>query len=202
MRIHTWAVGLFLFLGLGFFTAILFLIGNRHDIFGKHVTFYSEFLDVSGLPTGAEVRVAGLEAGEVKSIRIPASPASKFRPALQVKESARGMIRTDSVVSIKTEGIVGDKYISIQEGSSRAAEARDGATLPSKEPFDLGAVIEKGSALLTNVDHTVTDVRGRLDIALNSVARTVKHVDGLVTVVQPDIKRMMSNRDTVPTGRS
>jgi phospholipid/cholesterol/gamma-HCH transport system substrate-binding protein len=193
MRIHTWSVGLFLVLGFGFFTAILFLIGNRHDIFGKHVVFYSEFSDVSGLPSGAEVRVAGMEAGEVKSIRIPASPASKFRLALQVKESARGIIRTDSLVSIKTEGIVGDKYISIQEGTSKAAEAPDGATLPSKEPLDIGAVIEKGSALLNNVDRSVTDIRGRVDIALDTVTKTVNHVDGLVMVVQPDIKRMLSN---------
>jgi phospholipid/cholesterol/gamma-HCH transport system substrate-binding protein len=103
------------------------------------------------------------------------------------------MIRTDSVVSIKTEGIVGDKYIAIQEGTSKAAEAPDGATLPSKEPFDIGAVIEKGSALLSNVDRSVTDIRGRVDIALDSVTKTVNHVDGLVTVVQPDIKRMVSN---------
>src|SRR5580698_3770701 len=193
MRIHTWAVGLFLCLGFGFFAAILFLIGNRHDVFGKHVVFYSEFSDISGLPKGAEVRVAGLEAGEVKNIQIPTSPASKFRLALQVKTSARGMIRTDSLVSIKTEVIVGDKYISIQEGTSRAAEAPDGATLSAKEPFDIGAVLEKGSALLNNVDRSVTDIRGRVDIALDSVTKTVNHVDGLITVVQPDIKRMVSN---------
>ena len=50
MRIHSWAIGLFLVLGIGFFTAILFLIGNRYDIFGKHVDFYAEFSDISGLP--------------------------------------------------------------------------------------------------------------------------------------------------------
>jgi phospholipid/cholesterol/gamma-HCH transport system substrate-binding protein len=193
MRIHSWAVGLFLCLGFGFFAAVLFLIGNRHDIFGKHVVFYTEFSDISGLPSGAEVRVAGLEAGEVKSVQIPTSPASRFRLALQVKQSARGIIRTDSVVSIKTEGIVGDKYISIQEGTSRAAEAPDGATLPSKEPFDIGAVIEKGSALLSNVDRSVTDIRGRVDIALDSVTKTVNHVDGLVLVAEPDIRKMLSN---------
>jgi phospholipid/cholesterol/gamma-HCH transport system substrate-binding protein len=199
MRIHSWAVGLFLCLGFGFFATILFLIGNRHDIFGKHVTFYSEFSDVSGLPKGAQVRVAGLEAGEVRSIQIPASPDSKFRLALQVRAGARGMIRTDSVVSIKTEGIVGDRYISIQEGTSRAAEAPDGATLPSKEPFDIGAMLEKGSALLGNVDRSVTDIRGRVDVALESVTKTVNHVDGLITVVQPDIKRMVSNARQITT---
>jgi phospholipid/cholesterol/gamma-HCH transport system substrate-binding protein len=139
MRIHAWAIGLFLTLGIGLFTAILFVIGNRHDVFGKHAIFYAEFSNVDGLPKGAEVRVSGIDAGEVKGVEIPSSPASKFRLKLQVRENARGMIRADSVVSIKTEGIVGDKYIFIQEGTPGSAAAPDGATLPSKEPFDIQA---------------------------------------------------------------
>jgi phospholipid/cholesterol/gamma-HCH transport system substrate-binding protein len=204
MRIHSWAIGLFLVLGIGFFTVILFLIGNRYDIFGKHVEFYAEFSDIGGLPRGAQVQVSGIEAGEVKSIEIPASPASKFRLKLQVRTNARGLVRTDSLVSIQTEGIVGDKYIFIREGTSAAAEAPDGATLPSKEPFDLGAALEKGSALLDkssalldNVQGSITDLHGRLDVALDSVTKTVNHVDGLVTVVQPDIRKMASNASQI-----
>jgi phospholipid/cholesterol/gamma-HCH transport system substrate-binding protein len=204
MRIHAWAIGLFLTLGVVLFAAILFLIGNRHDIFGNHVEFYAEFSDIGGLPRGAQVRVSGIEAGEVKGIEIPASPAQKFRLKLQVRTNARGLVRTDSLVSIKTEGIVGDKYIFIQEGTSSAPEAPNGSTLRSKEPFDLGAALEKGSALLDkssalldNVQGSVTDLHGRLDIALDSVTKTVNHVDGLVTVVQPDIKKMASNASQI-----
>ncbi len=204
MRIRTWAVGLFVTLGIGLFTTILFFIGNRHDVFGKHVKFYAEFSDISGLPRGAQVQVSGIEAGEVRGIEIPANPASKFRLKLQVRENARGMIRTDSLVSIRTEGIVGDKYVFIREGTSNAAEAPDGATLPSKEPFDLGAALEKGSALLDkssalldNVRDSVTDLHGRLDVALDSVTGTVNHVDSLVTVVRPDIRKMASNASRI-----
>ena len=204
MRIHSWAIGLFLVLGIGLFTAILFLIGSRQDLFGKHVEFYAEFSDIGGLPRGAQVRVSGIEAGEVKGIEIPTSPASKFRLKLQVRTNARGLIRTDSLVSIQTEGIVGDKYLFIREGTSTAPEAPDGATLRSKEPFDLGAALEKGSALLDkssalldNVQGSVTDLHGRLDVALDSVTKTVNHVDGLVTVVQPDIRKLASNASQI-----
>jgi phospholipid/cholesterol/gamma-HCH transport system substrate-binding protein len=204
MRIHSWAIGLFLIVGFGLFATILFLIGNRYDIFGKHVDFYAEFSDISGLPRGAQVRVAGIEAGEVKSIEIPASPASKFRLKLQVRTNARGMIRTDSLVSIRTEGIVGDKFVFIRQGTSAAAEAADGATLPSKEPFDIGAALEKAaplldksSALLDNLQGSVTDLHGRLDVALTSVTKTVNHVDGLVTEVQPDIRKMAGNASRI-----
>src|SRR5271156_6426370 len=204
MRIHPWAIGLFLILGIGLFTAILFVIGNRYDVFGKHVEFYAEFSDIGGLPRGAQVRVSGIEAGEVKGIEIPTSPASKFRLKLQVRTNARGLVRTDSLVSIRTEGIVGDKFIFIREGTSSAPEAPDGATLPSKEPFDLGAALEKGSALLDksstlidNVQGSITDLHGRLDVALDSVTKTVNHVDGLVTTVQPDIKKLAANASQI-----
>jgi phospholipid/cholesterol/gamma-HCH transport system substrate-binding protein len=204
MRIHSWAIGLFLIVGFGLFATILFLIGNRYDIFGKHVDFYAEFSDVSGLPRGAQVRVAGIEAGEVKGIEIPASPASKFRLKLEVRTNARGIVRTDSLVSIRTEGVVGDKFVFIRQGTSTAAEAPDGATLPSKEPFDLGEALEKGTALLDkssalveNLQGSVTDLHGRLDVALDSVTKTVNNVDGLVTVVQPDIKKMASNASQI-----
>jgi phospholipid/cholesterol/gamma-HCH transport system substrate-binding protein len=204
MRIHAWAIGLFLVLGIGLFTTVLFLIGNRHDIFGNHVEFYADFSNIEGLPRGAQVRVSGIEAGEVKAIQIPTSPASKFRLKLQVRASARGLVRTDSLVSIKTEGIVGDKYVFIREGTSTAPEAPNGATLPSKEPFDLGAALEKAaplldksSVLLDNLQGSVTDLHGRLDVALDSVTKTVNHVDGLVTVVQPDIRKMASNASQI-----
>jgi phospholipid/cholesterol/gamma-HCH transport system substrate-binding protein len=197
MKIRIWAIGLFLILGIGFFTAILFLIGNRYDVFGKHVAFYSEFADVAGLPVGAEVFISGLQAGEVKAIDIPAGPASKFRLELQVQAKARGIVRADSVVSIKTEGIVGDKYVSIQAGTSNSEEARDGATLPSKEPFDIGSVMEKGSALLNDVQTSVNDIHGRLDVALDSVTKTVNHTNSLITAVQPDIQKMAGNASQI-----
>ena len=44
MHIRTWAIGLFLILGIGLFTVILFLIGNRYDAFGQHVDFLRGFL--------------------------------------------------------------------------------------------------------------------------------------------------------------
>jgi phospholipid/cholesterol/gamma-HCH transport system substrate-binding protein len=108
------------------------------------------------------------------------------------------------LVSIRTEGIVGDKFIFIRQGSSTAAEAPDGATLPSKEPFDIGMALEKGSALidkssalLDNIQGSVTDLHGRLDVALDSVTKTVNNVDGLVTVVQPDIRKMAGNASQI-----
>ncbi len=72
----------------------------------------------------------------------------------------------------KTYGVVGDKFVSMKKGGERSTQAKDGSTLPSKEPFDLGPLMEKGSVLLNDFHDTVTDVRGRADLALDSITRT------------------------------
>jgi phospholipid/cholesterol/gamma-HCH transport system substrate-binding protein len=175
MRIHSWAIGLFLTLGILLFTAILFLIGNRHDIFGKHVEFYAEFSNTGGLPRGAQVRVSGIEAGEVKSIEIPASPASKFRLKLQVRANARGLIRTDSLVSIQTEGIVGDKFIFIREGTRAAPEAPDGATFRVRSPSIWGRRSRRVPRCWTKVPRWWTTFRAVLLIfTAGSTSRSIR----------------------------
>jgi phospholipid/cholesterol/gamma-HCH transport system substrate-binding protein len=59
------------------------------------------------------------------------------------------------------------------------------------------ALIDKSSALLDNIQGSVTDLHGRLDVALDSVTKTVNNVDGLVTVVQPDIRKMAGNASQI-----
>ena len=180
MHIKPWGIGLFIFLGVAFFTAVLFMIGNRQEAFGRHLELYTEFSNLSGLATGAKVRVSGFDAGELKKIQIPGSPSAKFRLKLEIEKQLGGMVRDDSVVSIETDGVVGDKFVLIKKGSEQSEQAKDGTTLPSKEPFDLGALMEKGSVLLNDFHDTVTDVRGRADLALDSITKTVNHTDGLI----------------------
>ncbi len=193
MRIQPWGIGLFIVIGFGLFAAILFLIGNRHEAFSKHMEVYSEFSNISGLAKGAKVRVSGMDAGEIKKIDIPQSPSAKFRLLLQIEEKVRGMVRKDSVVSIETEGIVGDKFISIKKGTGKAEEVGAGTTLPSKEPMDLAELMEKGSGLLNDVHGGVNDIRGRVDMTLDSMTKTVNHADALIVGVQPNMNRIASN---------
>src|ERR1700733_6520200 len=99
-------VGLFVAAGLALFTIGLFLIGNRHEAFSRHIEFFAEFKDLSGLAKGAKVQVAGMDAGQVLDIGIPDSPTVGFRVKLRVDEKFHGLVRTDSVAMIGTAGVV------------------------------------------------------------------------------------------------
>jgi phospholipid/cholesterol/gamma-HCH transport system substrate-binding protein len=148
-------VGLFVLVGLALFAVGLFLIGDRHQAFAKHTDFYAEFVNLGGLGKGAKVQVAGMDAGEVVEVGVPSSPSSRFRVKLQITENLHGLVRTDSVASIGTEGVVGDTFLSVRSGTPSAPAAAALSTLPSKEPLEISDLLETGRGVLNNVDGTV-----------------------------------------------
>jgi phospholipid/cholesterol/gamma-HCH transport system substrate-binding protein len=66
MKNHNVIVGVFVTAAIVVFGACLFLIGNQHKAFNRHVVFYTNFHNVDGLPKGATVRVDGMDAGELE----------------------------------------------------------------------------------------------------------------------------------------
>src|SRR6202030_1443490 len=133
-----------------------------------------------GLAKGAKIQVAGFDAGDVAEIGVPKTPAAGFRLTLQITDQVRGLIRTDSVATIATEGVVGDKILLISPGSPTAAEAAPNTTLPSKETSDIADLVQKSTALVTNASDTIKVVADRLTTTLDAVTTTVNNTDDLV----------------------
>ena len=173
-------VGAFVVAGLLLFTAGLFLIGDRHQAFSHHVEYYADFVNLAGLSKGSKVRVAGVDAGQVVGIDIPESPSSRFRVALRIDERLRGLVRTDSLATIGTEGVVGNVFLSIRSGSSLAPSAGPLTTLPTTEPLEISDVISKGTGLLDDTDGAIKLVSGKLDGALDDMKTTVLNVNDVV----------------------
>jgi phospholipid/cholesterol/gamma-HCH transport system substrate-binding protein len=178
MKNRNFIVGVFVIVGFALFTVGLFLIGNRHQAFAQHVDYYAEFTNLAGLSKGAKVQVGGMNAGQILDIGIPDSPSSRFRVKLRIDEKMHGLVRTDSVATIGTEGVVGDTFILIKPGSANAPAAAANATLRSKEPTDIADLLNQGKGVLSDVDDTVRTAHGLLTSVganLNStlgVART------------------------------
>jgi len=173
------SVGLFVVGGLLLFGAGMFLIGDRRQAFGQHVEYYSEFVNLAGLTNGAKVRVGGMDAGEVMAIGVPNSPSSGFRVKWRIGLNLRGLVRTDSVVTIETEGVVGGTYLSVHPGSPHAIQAAALATIPSKEPVELSELVTRGTGLLNDAQAMLKEVGGELGGTLNTVNTTVSNVNDI-----------------------
>lgn len=99
---------------------------------------------------------------------------------MRIDEKLRGLVRTDSVVSIDTEGVVGDTFLTIHAGTARAAAAEPFATLPSKESVDLSELLDKGSGLLNDADNTMKQVGKQLNVTLEGATTTIANANDLV----------------------
>ena len=139
------AVGLFVGGTLLLFALGLFLIGDSTQLFTKSFDIEADFGKVTGLAVGTKVRVAGMDGGAVTSIQIPPDPGAKFRVRFRVVEKLHSLVRQDSVATIQTDGLLGNKFLEVDAGSSTAVRAVNGSTIQSKEPFDFGDLMDQMS---------------------------------------------------------
>ena len=174
------AVGIFIIAGVTLFALGIFLVGSRHEAFSHHVLLYTEFTDLDGVTRGSKVQVAGMDAGQVTRIEVPDSPSGHFRVEMKVDESLHGLVRTDSVVTIDTQGVVGETFITIHSGSPNAAIAQADSLLQSKPPISMSDLLTHGLGIMNDADATIKQVGGKLNVALDGVNGAVGNANDLL----------------------
>ena len=173
-------VGLFLIAGLTLFGLGIFLVGSRHEAFSHHVLLYTEFADLDGITKGSKVQVAGMDAGEVMKIDVPQTPDGKFRIQMKVDDQLHGLVRTDSVVTVDTEGVVGDTFLTIHPGSPNDGVAQADSVLKSKAPLTLSDLLNHGLGVMNDADTTMKQLGGKLNVALDGVNGAVGNANDLL----------------------
>jgi phospholipid/cholesterol/gamma-HCH transport system substrate-binding protein len=191
------AVGAFVLGGILLFAVGLFLIGSRRMMFGDTFRVYAEFAEVAALENGAKVRVAGMDAGEIEQIRVPAGPTEKFRVRMRVRSDLHPILRLDSVATIQSDGLVGNKYVQIEAGTERSPIVPDQGTIRSREPFEFADLLQKMSATIDTVNTTVVSLKGEVDDALASITDTASTARELIDDVGVDTRAIMASSQKV-----
>jgi outer membrane protein OmpA-like peptidoglycan-associated protein len=130
-RLGLFIVPTFLILAAG-----VFLIGEKRFLFRHTYRLEAGFQNVAGLDNGAGVRVGGIHLGTVKYISLPSGPNGKLTVVMDMADSTKNIVRQDSVASIKTEGLLGDKYVEVSFGSEKAGAIESGDTIRGETPVD------------------------------------------------------------------
>lgn len=190
-------VGLFVSVTLGLLAVAVFMIGSRQMAFTERFELDTEFAKVTGLQTGALVRVSGAKAGDVIEIVPPAMPAGKFRVRMRVIEDLHPLVRTDSVASIDTEGLVGGSFLAISAGTAAAPQALPRSTIAGREPLELADLLQQMNATMTNVNATIDGVRSQMQSALTAVVTTVDTANAAILEVSDDVERMAASGSRV-----
>ena len=186
-------VGVFVLGGLLLFAVGLFMIGDRQMAFAKKFTIYTEFRKITGLQPGAIVRVSGAKAGSITEILPPNRPSDKFRVKLEITEQLHQLVRTDSLATIETEGLVGGTYLGIGTGTDAAAPVVPNATIAGKEPFDIADLMQQMGETIKKVNDTFDDMKAEVQGTVVAIGDTVDNVNALIVDVSDDLKRMTAS---------
>ena len=181
------AMGAFLVGGLLLFGLGLFLIGDRRMLFSESTNYYTEFAQVSALEAGAKVRVGGMDAGEVSEILVPRKPGAKFRLKFRIVDKFAPVIRTDSIASIGTDGLLGNKFLQVDIGTT--GQAPPEWALPSREPFEIADLLARIRETVNGIDKSFSEVKGDIADAANTVAESAKHVDQIIVAAKEPIAK-------------
>jgi len=185
--------GIFVLGGILLFTLGLFLIGNRRMAFSKNFEIYTEFATLSGLQDGSKVRVAGSDAGEITEIEVPGGPASKFRVKMRIIERLHPLVRSDSVATISTEGLVGNKFLQIGAGTEKAPPAAPNTTIPSREPFEFSDLVQQASETVRTINQTTAIVKLQVEQTMIAANDVIKNANQLITNTSDDIETIANS---------
>lgn len=173
-RVGAFIVGTLFVLALG-----IFIIGGKQYLFTSTYVLKTNFANVAGLEAGADVQVGGVHSGTVKSIDLPHTPGGQVSVLLQMDHATHDIIKQDSVASIQTEGLLGNQFIAVSFGTAGKQDVKDGDTIASVPPLELGALLNKADGLLDSGKVAMDNV-AQITENLNSVTAKVDNGNGTV----------------------
>jgi phospholipid/cholesterol/gamma-HCH transport system substrate-binding protein len=151
-------LGVFIVGTLAMFATGVFLIGERQLLFSSTDRVTTSFATVTGLSEGAEVRIGGVQKGIVKDIQLPADPDGSVTVVMALDRATRGVVRSDSIATIGTEGLLGNKFVEISFGSDGAPPIPPGGGIGSKPPVDMSDLVAKTNDILATAAEITTKI--------------------------------------------
>jgi phospholipid/cholesterol/gamma-HCH transport system substrate-binding protein len=146
-------VGAFLIVALALAAFALLSLGTSAGLLQGRYRLVTYFEDVQGLVAGAPVRLAGKDVGQVETVTFGGLSEQRppVRVVLQLGRDVQDRVRSDSVASIGTIGLLGDKYVALSMGGASGRVLEDGEELASVSPLDLSMAVVRGTQAIDNV---------------------------------------------------
>ncbi|MGA8143636.1 MAG: MlaD family protein [Candidatus Acidiferrales bacterium] len=193
----TWTelrVGLFVLASLFILAVAIFYVTGAGFLGPKYrvITYLPE---VEGLQSGAPVRLDGVEIGSVQSIQLTPQPQDHMHNitlVLRIEKKFQPDVRTDSSASLITEGLLGNRYVTVKRGL-HGTPIQNGGILPGGREPAMAELVQRFSTLSNQIGDILEKVntgQGTLAKLLNDpslynhVNDTVAKLDDVVASVQ------------------
>jgi phospholipid/cholesterol/gamma-HCH transport system substrate-binding protein len=166
-------LGMFVLATLTILATGVFLIGRNQLRFTSTYRVQADFASVSGLAAGGDVRVGGLHKGTVRRIDLPRTSDGKVTVLMDLERATHDLVKKDSVAAIKSEGLIGDKYVDISFGSANAPPLQNGDSIAGEPPIEMAGLIKKANEILDNT----TDATENFQATTESLKSITSKID-------------------------
>ena len=150
-------LGMFVFAALLFFIVVLYFIGSKGNLFSSTITVKAKFFNAEGLMSGNAVRFTGINIGTVKSVEIIND--STVEVTMVIEDNVREFIKKNSVASIGTDGLMGNKLVNIATVVEPAESVSDGDELKTYKAVSTTDMLRTLSITNENVRIITEDLK-------------------------------------------
>lgn len=150
-------LGAFVISGLSLLIILLYMIGKNRNLFGSNLIIKARFENVQGLKSGNNVRFGGIDIGTVDDINFVND--STLEVNMRIENNMRNIIRKNAIVSIGTDGLVGNKVINIISTPGKSAKIENHDLLPSKKAIDTDEMLRTLYKTNNNVASVVEQLK-------------------------------------------
>lgn len=141
-------LGIFIFIGSTLLVIGIFMLGNKEALFKPTFIVKAYFHNIEGLRNGSPVKLSGIDAGAVQDIKVVGDTVSLIEVSMRLLEEISHFIRVDTQAEIQTEGLVGNKYVSLKIGDSKSELVEDGGVILAKEPVSFADIIQETQGIM------------------------------------------------------
>ena len=191
-------VGIFVIAGSILLAVSILLLGGMSSLFERYNKYPVHFEQVDGLIPGARVVLNGIHVGTVDSVEFD-SEKQNIRADLLISNEYKKWIRAESTAQIATQGVLGDKFVSINMGDPTAAELPVGAEIRNTPAQDITQFLSSGEELmkrLTSISQSLDAIlknfasRNRSDLFFENLTSSAKNLSKLSTKLSSEVDGM------------
>src|SRR5437879_2673984 len=155
-RLHQ-IVGWFVLVPILVLVGVVVLVAQSENLFEEKYHITTVFSEGYGLKPGKQVRLLGIQIGEVTKVEVTEQNDAKV--TMEILKKYRDKIRQNSVAKIgKSGGLVGEPQIEITVGHRSRPVVADGGHIESEEPFNIAEVVAEARPLVETVKKTLVRV--------------------------------------------
>lgn len=162
---YIWKLGMFVIIGLVLFMITIYFIGKNRNLFVSTFQLKSHFKNVSGLKVGNNVRFSGINVGTVNQIEFVSDTSVVVN--FLVKKEVQKFIKTDAMTSIGSDGLMGDKVLTISPGGASTQIVKDNANIASTNAVEMEDLM-KGVKITIDNAGIITDQLAEFTYKMNN----------------------------------